>query len=236
MDDMYVFVVRGPSSRYPRGYTWLIPVWFAVLGGVVILASRRADDQLPLWLAATELGSMVIAGLILIGVLRTVRRNAFRVNANGIWLGCRTTRRRPRLRQVHLAWPDVAQVRMMRRHYGMVIEISLGPAARLVEPYSLGRQALLLAGVLVMPFGFGRGRPGITAARSDPPRYLVKLCDVSPPELREVLARLAPPTVAVRVLAKPLLPRLRPLPRQQSVLPPIGVPLPLAGSTSDVSS
>ena len=64
----------------------------------------------------------------------------------------------------------------------------------------------------------------------------MKLCDVSPPELREVLARLAPPTVAVRVLAKPLLPRLRPMPRQQSVLPPMGVPLPLAGSTSDVSS
>jgi len=26
------------------------------------------------------------------------------------------------------------------------------------------------------------------------------------------------------------------MPRQQSVLPPMGVPLPLAGSTSDVSS
>jgi hypothetical protein len=237
LDDMYVFLVRGPSSRLPRGYVWLIPIWFAALGAALVLVSRRLSDQLPLWLGATELGSMVLAGLILIGVLHTVRCHAFRVNASGIWLGVRTTRKRPRLRQIHLAWLDIAQVRMVRRHYGLLLEITLAPAARIVDRYGLARQALLLLGALFMPLAFGRGRPAITTARADPPRYLVRVCDVAPPELRHVVTELAPPSVLVRVLKKPVIPRLRPMPPQRPGLPlagPLaGVALPLAGPAGE---
>lgn len=226
MDEIYTFLVRGPASRLPRGYVWLIPVWFAVLGGVVALVIRHLSGTMPLWLGGTEIGSMVLAGLVLIGVLVTVRRHGFRANSNGIWLGISTTRKRPKLRQVHIPWADIAQLRMVSRRYGVLLEISLGPAARIVARPGLGKQALLLLGVLFMPFGLGRGRPALTTARSDPPRYLVKICDVTPAELRQVLTGLKPPALPVRVLTKagvlryatPL--RQRPSPRPTSAAIP----------------
>jgi hypothetical protein len=202
LDDIYTFLVRGPSSRLPRGYVWLIPVWFAIVGVLVLYAGHRISGQVPLWLLGTELGGLLLACLTMICVLGTVRRHAFRVSANGIWLGCRTKRRRPRLRQVHLAWTDVAMMRMAATGYGVLLEIGLTPAARIMQRPTVGRQLLLLLGVLVMPVGFGRGRPGLTAPRKDPPRYLVKVCDVTPAQLRHVLATVKPPELAVRTLTK----------------------------------
>lgn len=203
MDDIYTFLVRGSASRLPRGYLWLIPVWFTAAGLLVLLAGHKLSGRMPLWLSATELGSMALGGITVVCVLSTVRRHAFRVSRHGIWLGCRTTRKRPRLRQVHIVWADVTQVRMAATFYGTLLEIGLAPAAGIVKRAGPGRQALVLLGALVMPFGFGRGRPALTAARADPPRYLVKVCDVRPAELRAVLAAVTAPAVAVRVLTKP---------------------------------
>ncbi len=222
MDDIYTYLVRGPSSRFPRGYVWLIPVWFAVLAGVVLLIGRKLSGQLPLWFAATEVGGIVLAGLTLLCVLLTLRRHAFRANSNGIWLGIRTTLKRPKLRQVHIAWADVAQLRLARRHYGTMLEISLGPAARIVHRPGAVKQGLLLLGSLVMPVGFARGRPGLTAPRADPPRYLVKICDVTPEELAHVLAGLKPAELTMRVAAKPGASRFRPPPKQRPAPQPTG--------------
>jgi hypothetical protein len=202
LDEIYTFLVRGPGSRLPRGYVWLIPVWFAILGAGIALGLRYLHSPVPLWLLGTEIAGMIIAGLVLIGVLSTIRRYAFRANSAGIWLGISTSRKRPKLRQVHIPWADISQVRMASKHYGVLLEVSLGPGARIVVRPAAARQALLLLGALIMPFGFGRGQPALTAARSDPPRYLVKVCDVSPVELRQVLARLRPPEVPVRILTK----------------------------------
>lgn len=203
MEDIYTFLVRGSASKLPRGYIWLIPVWFTALGLLVLLAGRKLSGSMPLWLSATELGSMVLAGLTVVCVLSTVRRHAFRVSSHGIWLGCRTTRKRPRLRQIHIAWADIAQVRMARTFYGTLVEIRLGSGAQIVRRPGPGSHALLLLGVLVLPLGLGRGRPGLTAARADPPRYLVKICDVAPADLREVFTAVKPPPIAVRVLTRP---------------------------------
>jgi hypothetical protein len=202
LDDIYTFLVRGPGSRLPRGYIWLVPVWFAIAGVLVVFAGRRISGRVPAWLEATELASLLLACLTLICALGTVRKHAFRVSRNGIWLGCRTTRKRPRLRQVHIAWTDVAMIRMAATGYGALLEIGLVPAARITQRPGPGRQVLLLLGVLVMPVGFGRGRPALTAPRRDPPRYLVKVCDVTPAQLRQALAAVKPPAVAVRTLTK----------------------------------
>jgi hypothetical protein len=222
LDEIYTFLVRGPASRLPRGYVWLIPIWFAIMGGLVALGIRYLSSPVPLWLVGSEIGSMILAAFVLISVLLTLRRHAFRVNATGVWLGISTTRERPKLRQVHIAWAEISQVRMASRRYGVLVEISLGPAARIVTRPGAGKQALLLLGVLVMPFGFGCGRPALTAARSDPPRYLIKLCDVQPAQLREVLAGVKPPDVPVRIATKAAALRYAPLPLQRGSPRPSG--------------
>jgi hypothetical protein len=232
--DIYTFLVRGSASKLPRGYIWLVPVWFAALGLLVLLAGRKLSGTMPLWLSATELGGMVLAGLTLLCVLSTMRRHAFRVSSHGIWLGCRTTRKRPRLRQVHVGWADIAQIRMARTFYGTLVEIGLSPGAQIVRRPGLARQALLLLGVLVMPFGFGRGRPGLTAARAEPPRYLVKVCDVTPAELRQVFTAVKPP-LAVRVLTKPG-PLRYPLPARPGLAVPASTAIPPESAPAPVGS
>ncbi len=199
MADGFTCLVRGPSSRYPRGFIWLIPVWFGLVAVAVVIIGRRLGGM-PLWLGAAELGGLLFAALTVICVLGTLRRHAFSADRDGIWLGVRTNRRRPKLRQVHIFWPEVSRLRIVPRRYGSVLEIGLGPAARIVHRYGVVSQFALLLGVLFMPLGFGRGRPGLTTARADPPRYLVRICDMTPGELGSRLASVMPPGLPVRVV------------------------------------
>jgi hypothetical protein len=195
-------LVRGPASRYPRGFLWLVPLWFAVAAAAVEYASYRLANELPMWFGATELGALLIGTISLICVLATVRRHAFRADADGIWLGVLTERKRPKLRQLHLAWTEIAQLQMVARRYGLLLEIRVNPAARIVYQPGVARQALLLLGVLFLPVGFGRGRPALTSPVSDPPRYLIKLCQITPAQLAAALETVTPQALPVCQLPK----------------------------------
>jgi hypothetical protein len=204
VDDTVTCLVRGPASRYPRGFVWLIPAWFAILTGAAVLLGRRASTtgQMPLWLGLTEVGGLLLAACTAGAVLATVRHRAFRADSHGIWLGIRTTRKRPKLRQVHLSWAEIAQLRMVPRRYGVLLEITLSPAARIVHRPGPARQVLLFLGALVMPFMFGRGTPALTMPSMDPPRYRIKICDRTAAQLKHALAAVQPDTLPVGVLAR----------------------------------
>lgn len=193
MEHTVTCLVRGPSSRYPRGFIWLIPAWLVILSLAALAVERNGG--FPAWLGLTELGGLAIATVIAFCVLVTARQPAFRADQHGICLGVSTRRRRPKRRQVWLAWPEIDQLRIVSRHYGARLEIVLGPAARIVHRPSFGRQAMLLLGVLIMPLAFGRGSPALTCPRMDPPRYRVKICDVSAADLRIALDSVKPDEV-----------------------------------------
>lgn len=204
MDDSVTCMVRGPASKYPRGFIWVIPVWFAILSGAAVIVGAVASStgQMPMWLGLTEIGGLLIAACTALCVLSTVRRRAFRANIHGIWLGSRNKLKRPRLRQVHLPWPEVTRLQLVPRRYGVLLEITLSPAVRIVPQPSPGMQILLWLGALAMPFGFGRGTPGLTTPTGDPPRYQVKICDRTAAELKLALATVKPDGLPVRVVAK----------------------------------
>jgi hypothetical protein len=210
VDESFAALVRGPSSTFPRGYPILVPVWFAVAGGLLVYGWSRLVGALPWWygvLAAIGLG---LAAVTLMSVLATVRHLAFRADPNGIRLGVRTARKRPRNRQAHLWWTDVQELSIAPRHYGSVVEISLGPAARIVRRRTPIRQALLMIGMLVLPVGLGRGTPRLTEPRNGAPQYRVRLLDVTPEELGLALAALAPGAIEITVMSRrrgPLLAR-----------------------------
>jgi hypothetical protein len=203
VEDTVTCLVRGPASRYPRGFIWLIPVWFAILSGAAVLVGADASTTglMPLWLGVTEVGGLLLAACTVILVLATVRHRAFRADGDGIWLGVRTKRKRPKLRQVHLAWPDVAQLRMVPRRYGVLLEITLTPATRISHRPSPVRQVLLWLGAFVLPFGFGRGTPALTMPKSNPARYRIKICDRTAPDLKLALAAVKP-DAPVQVMTK----------------------------------
>ena len=204
MDDTVTCLVRGPASTYPRGFIWLIPTWFLLLSGAAVLLGTNASStgQMPFWLGATELGSLLIAACIAVGALLGVRRRSFRADSDGIWLGVRTTHKRPKLRQVRLPWPDIAQLRLLPRHYGVLVEITLDPTARITRRPIFSEQVLLWFGALALPFWFGRGMPALTMPTGHPPRYQVKICDRTAAELRLDMAPLMPDSMSIRVATK----------------------------------
>lgn len=204
MDDTVTCLVRGSASKYPRGFMWLIPAWFAILSGAAVLVGTLASStgQMPLWLGITELSGLLIAACTVFCVLITVRHRAFRADSHGIWLGVRTTRKRPKLRQVHLSWSDVAQMQLIPRRYGVLLQITLTPAARIVNQAGPAKQVLLWLGALTMPFAFGRGTPALTTPTADPARFQVKIWDRAAPELKLALAAVKPEATPVRVMTK----------------------------------
>jgi hypothetical protein len=157
---------------------------------------------MPLWLALPEIGGLALATITMFCVMATVRQYAFRADSHGIVLGVATSRKRPKLRQIYLPWPDIAQLRLVRRRYGVLLDISLGPSAPIAHRQGFARQAFVLLGALILPFGFGRGRPALTMPRSNPPRYRVKICGVSPADLKQALAVVQPAGPPARVLTK----------------------------------
>lgn len=221
MDEVVTCLVRGPASRYPRGYLWLFPLWFVILSGAAALIGRQLDGHLPLWLGASEIGGLLLAMSTAVCVLLTARRAAFRADDTGILLGTRTIRKRPRRRRVFLPWSEIGQVTLVPRRYGALADIVLGPAATWVPAPSRRQQAALLLGVLLMPFGVGRGRPALTMPRHRPPGYRVRICEITAGQLRLELSEIAPTTVPVRVVNSMAALRLiTPRPRRHDVLRP----------------
>lgn len=200
MDEVVTCLVRGPASRYPRGYVWLVPAWFMVLGGAVAVIAVRLDGHLPLWLGASEIGGLLIAASTAVCVLLTARRVAFRADDSGILLGTRTIRKRVKRRRVYLPWSDVAQVSLVPRRYSVVADIVLAPAALWLPAPTRRRQAALLLAALLMPFGIGRGRPALTMPRQRPPGYRIRICEMTAGQLRLALHEVAPETAVIRIV------------------------------------
>jgi hypothetical protein len=202
MDETFTAVVRGPASTLPRGYPWLIPAWLIVGVAALLFAWVKVIGPLQWWYWGLALGGLAFAALVLVSVLATVRHVAFRADGNGLRLGVRTDRRRPKRRQAYLWWADVAQLSILPRHYGLVLEITLGPAARMTPHRSPVRQVLLVCGMFFMPLWLGRGTPRLTEPRSVSPQYRVRICDVTPHELGLALAPLAPADVEIVMLSR----------------------------------
>jgi hypothetical protein len=202
LDDSFAALVRGPSTTYPRGFPLLFPVWLGVIFAAVWIAWLRVIGPMQWWYAGALIGGMLVAAITVSSVLATIRQPAFRADRNGIRLGLRTERKRPRNRQAHLWWSDVRQLRIEPRRYGVMVEVSLGPAARILRRRGPVRQALLWCVLLVMPFGLGRGTPRLTEPRRKDPQYRVRLYDVTPEELGLALAGLALPAVEIIVISR----------------------------------
>jgi hypothetical protein len=200
VDEVVICLVRGPGSRYPRGYLWLFPIWLAILGVAVNLVGMRLAGHLPLWLGASEIGGLAVATFTAMCVLLTTRRVAFRADSTGILLGTRSIRKRPRRRRVFLPWSDIAQVTLVPRRYTVLADVVLGPTAIWVPRPNLRQQAALLLGALLLPFGLGRGRPALTMIRRHTPGYRVTICEMTAGQLRLALHQLAPETVPIRVV------------------------------------
>ncbi len=194
MENRYSGIVTGPAPMFPRGYLLLIPVWYVVLSGLLVIKGR----WLPFWYMTIALASLLLATLILAGVLATMRQKAFFADEHGIWLGIVTRRRRSRRQRILLPWSHIAQLGITRKHYGAQLEIVLSPAASIIGRHHIV-SGIFFAGVTVIipPRWIGR-RPALLSPRAKPPQYRVPLCD-APGQLGAALAAIAPPTVRIAI-------------------------------------
>lgn len=200
MENRYAALVRGPSAIFPRGYIWLIPVWYAALAAVA-----KFKGNPPSWYAPYALGATLLAACTLMVVLSTVRNNAFLADENGIWLGLRGGARRRfgrRRREVrHLPWSEMKQLKIARRHYGARLDILLQTERR-PDGWRIVRRVIVAVLTLVIPPAYLFRSPGIVHPRSHPLRYRIPLYDVVPEQLRLALEPLAPPTLTIAVLPR----------------------------------
>jgi len=203
VENRYAGLVRGSSAIFPRGYLWLIPLWYAVVAAMVEFKARP-----PSWYSVWALGAMALATCTAIAVLVTTRNNAFLADDGGILLGLRAGARRRfgRRRQLtrYLPWPEVHQLKIAARRYGACLEVL--PAAPAADRRRMTWQVVLrviAAGLTAaIPPAYLLRAPGLVWPRLDPPRYRIPLYHVTAEELRVALAPLAPPTVPIAVLPR----------------------------------
>lgn len=201
MENRYPALVRGPSAVFPRGYLWLVPIWSLVLVG---LAYEKG--QLPSWYEVWCIGPVLLAVLIVLAVLATLRSNAFVADESGILLGLRGAAQRRigrRRRQRHLVWYEVSQLKIAHRPYGARLDIVMAVGSATGNGRAIWRIIAAVVTVLLPPACMFRS-PGLLRPRSGPVRYRVPLYDVTPEQLQLALAPFAPPNVAIVVR-----PRLR---------------------------
>ncbi len=196
MEHRYAALVRGSSAIFPRGYLWLIPVWYAA---IAVLFEVKGKP--PSWYAACALAATLLAAITLVVVLATVRSNAFVADDSGVWLGLRGGARRRfgrrRRENTYLPWSEVGQIRIAARPYGARLEIVLPEGS--LGPHHAIRQFVAAVITLVLPVSYLFRSPGLLRPRRDPPRYRIPLYDVTPEQLRLALAPLVPPTVPIGV-------------------------------------
>ena len=196
MENRYAALVRGPSAVFPRGYLWLIPLWYLVL---VALAYEKG--QLPSWYEVCCIGPVFLVLLIVMAVLATLRSNAFVADDSGILLGLRGAAQRRigrRRRQKHLAWHEVSQLKIVYRPYGARLDIVMAPGSPAGNGHLAWRIIAAVLTVLLPPACMFRS-PSLLRPRSDPVRYRVPLHDVRPEQLQFALAPLSPSHVAISV-------------------------------------
>jgi len=201
VENRYPALVRGPSAVFPRGYLWLIPLW-----AVVLFALAYDKGQLPSWYEVVCIGPALLAVLIVLAVLATLRSNAFVADESGILLGLRGAAQRRigrRRRQKHLAWYEVSQLKIAYRPYGARLDIFMAVGSATGNGRAIWRIIAAVLTVLLPPACMFRS-PGLLRPRSGPVRYRVPLYDVRPEQLQFALAPLIPPNVAIVVR-----PRLR---------------------------
>jgi hypothetical protein len=197
VENRFTALVRGPSAVFPRGFLWLIPVWYGV---AAVLMKDKGKP--PAWYFPYALGALLLAALTLIVVLSTMRNNAFLADDSGIWLGLRGGARRkfgPRRRQNRqLAWSEVQQIRIRSRPYGARLDVFLPAGAVSGRGHVIWR--VTAAGLTVLlPVAYLFRSPAILRPRSDPLRYRIPLYDVTPEELRLALLPMAPPNLPIAV-------------------------------------
>jgi hypothetical protein len=198
VENRYAALVKGSSAIFPRRFLCLIPVWYAAIALLV-----KVKGNPPAWYAPYALGATLLAALTLLTVLSTMRNNAFVADDSGIRLGLRGAARRRfgrrRRESTSLPWPEVQQLKIASRPYGARLDIVLHKDS-ISDRYHIVWEIVATGVTLVIPLAYLFRSPGLLRPRSyDPPRYRIKLYDVTPEQLRLALAPLAPPTVTIAV-------------------------------------
>ena len=198
--NRYTALVKGSSAVFPRGFLWLIPVWYAAIA-LVVKFKVKPPSWLA-WYAPYAFGVTVLAVLTLMMVLSTMRNNAFAADDDGILLGLRGAARRRfsrrRRQTTHLPWPEIQELKIASRPYGARLVIVLHRDS--VADRQLILHAAATVVTLLIPIAYLFRSPSLIRPRSyNPPRYRIPIYDVRAEELRLGLAPLAPPTVRINV-------------------------------------
>lgn len=189
MAGTYRAVVKGAYGVLPRGFPWILLVWYAVMAAIFGLEAGSTPTFRVVGPAV-----LVAAGIATIYLVQQRKAAAFLADAQGIWLGVRWKEPwRDRRKRAHIPWPQIQEIRISPAPAGSAVDIVLSGLA----PHPTVKPAATAWALALLPTSTFLQRPAILEPLADPVRYHAPLFGVGSSEVAAALRTLAPASVPV---------------------------------------
>jgi hypothetical protein len=179
--NSYAARVKGTYGTLPRGYPWVMLVWYAIIGALF------ATFIVHSWFGTV--GGIVIfaVGAATVRMFRNVKTAAFSAHPEGIRLG--GVRHR-----LQIPWQEIQEIRISPAADGALADIVLLPSAP-AAPARFPPAAEVLLGLVPASYLFLK--PPLLAPLTGPVRYRAPLWGTTVDEVAEGLRPLAPDSVPI---------------------------------------
>jgi hypothetical protein len=189
MAGTYGAVVKGTYGVLPRGFPWILLVWYAVVAALFGLEAGSG----PMFRVVLP-AVIVAAGIAASYLVQQRKAAAFLADAQGILLGARWKEPwRDRRKRAQIRWSQIQEIRISPAPAGSAVDIVLSGLA----PHPTVRPAATAWALALLPTATFLQRPAILEPRADPVRYHAPLFGVGSSEVAAALRTLAPPSVPV---------------------------------------
>lgn len=181
MADSYAAQVKGTYGLMPRGYPWVMLVWYAILG--VLFATFMVHSLFGI------AGGIVIfaSGAAMVWIFQHATPRAFTADPEGIGLGIGR-------HGIQIPWQEIQEIRLSPAARGALADVVLLPSAPDAPPRLPPIAQVLLS---VVPGSNRFLKPPLVIPLTDPIRYRAPLWRTTAEEVAEGLRPVAPDSVPI---------------------------------------
>ena len=180
--DIYTARVKGTHGTLPRGYPWVMLVYYAIMGAV--FGAFAFDSPL---VGAVRGAVMFACGVFTVLIFRNLKSPAFSARPEGIQLGGQRHR-------MQIPWDEICEVRISPATNGALADVVMLPSVPVAWPRFPPAAEVMLS---LVPFSYLFLAPPMLAPLTDPVRYRAPLWGTTADEVAAGLRPLAPESTRI---------------------------------------